>query len=105
MLCSCSQGRRLHSTDKSAADPRIDSLRSKIYCVEDKRFSVEYHHPEKRSIGNALLVELNDGSALDEVEVEYPVGHKRRREEGTPLLLAKFRRHIGHHFDDSQQKR
>jgi 2-methylcitrate dehydratase len=91
--------------DKSAADPRIDSLRAKIYCVEDKRFSVEYHDPEMRSIGNALLVELNDGTVLDEVEVEYPVGHKRRREEGTPLLLAKFRRHIGHHFDEHHQKK
>jgi len=92
-------------SDKSAADPRIDSLRAKIHCVEDKRFSQEYHDPEKRSIGNALLVELNDGTVLDEVEVEYPVGHKRRREEGTPLLLAKFRRHIGYHFDERHQKK
>ena len=96
---------RPFSTDKSAADPRIDALRAKIHCVEESRFSVEYHDPEKRSIGNALLVELNDGTVLDEVEVEYPVGHKRRREEGTPLLLAKFRRHIGHHFDESHQKK
>ena len=66
------------STDKAASDPRIDELRAKIRCVEDKRFSVEYHDPGKRSIGNALLVELNDGTKLDEVEVEYPVGHKRR---------------------------
>ncbi|KAF8274463.1 MmgE/PrpD family-domain-containing protein [Lactarius quietus] len=92
-------------TDKSAADPRIDVLRAKIYCVEDNQFSVDYHDPEKRSIGNALLVELNDGTVLDEVEVEYPVGHKRRRGEGTPLLLAKFRRHIGHHFDQAHQKK
>ncbi|KAI9450521.1 2-methylcitrate dehydratase [Russula earlei] len=92
-------------TDKSAADPRIDALRAKIHCVEDKRFSVEYHDPDKRSIGNALLVELNDGTVLDEVEVEYPVGHKRRREEGTPLLFAKFRRHIGHHFDKAHQEK
>jgi 2-methylcitrate dehydratase PrpD len=81
-----------HSTDAAAADPRIDALRSKIYCVEDKRFSVDYHEPERRSIGNALLVELNDGTVLDEVEVEYPVGHKRRRAEGTPLLINKFKR-------------
>lgn len=66
------------STDKAAADPRIDELRGKIRCVEDERFSVEYHNPEMRSIGNALLVELKDGTKLDEVEVEYPVGHKRR---------------------------
>ena len=80
------------STDASAADPRIDALRAKIYCVEEKRFSVEYHDPSKRSIGNALLVELNDGTVLDEVEIEYPVGHKRRRSEGTPLLINKFKR-------------
>lgn len=80
------------STDTSAADPRIDALRAKIYCVEDSRFSVEYHEPAKRSIGNALLVELNDGTVLDEVEIEYPVGHKRRRAEGAPLLINKFKR-------------
>lgn len=82
------------STDASASDPRIDALRAKIFCVEDKRFSVDYHDPAKRSIGNALLVELNDGTVLDEVEVEYPVGHKRRREEGTPLLINKFKRYV-----------
>ena len=62
---------RSFSTDKSAADPRIDALRAKIHCVEDNRFSVEYHDPEKRSISNALLVELNDGTVLDKVKVEY----------------------------------
>ncbi|KAG6837489.1 ATP-binding cassette transporter CGR1 [Arthromyces matolae] len=91
-------------TDASAADPRIDELRAKIYCVEDQRFSVEYHEPAKRSIGNALLVELKDGTILDEVEIEYPVGHKRRRAEGTPLLINKFKRHISHHFDEAHQK-
>ena len=114
-----------HSTDASAADPRIDALRAKIFCVEDQRFSVEYHDPAKRSIGNSLLVELNDGTVLDEVEIEYPVGHKRRRAEGTPLLINKFKRyvpienlehyvsadvhaslsHISHHFDPSHQKK
>jgi len=92
-------------TDKSASDPRIDQLRAKMHCVEDKSFSVNYHDPTKRSIGNALLVELNDGTKLDEVEVEYPVGHKRRRAEGTPLLINKFKRHISHHFDEAQQKK
>ncbi|KIM91892.1 hypothetical protein PILCRDRAFT_809880 [Piloderma croceum F 1598] len=92
-------------TDKSASDPRIDQLRAKMHCVEDKSFSVNYHDPAKRSIGNALLVELNDGTKLDEVEVEYPVGHKRRRAEGTPLLINKFKRHISHHFDEAQQKK
>lgn len=91
-------------TDKAAADPRIDELRAKINCVEDKTFSVEYHEPSKRSIGNAITVTLNDGTVLDEVIVEYPVGHKRRRAEGTPLLMAKFRRHIGPHFNETHQK-
>lgn len=73
--------------------------------MEDKRFSVEYHEPSKRSIGNALLVELNDGTVLDEIEIEYPVGHKRRRAEGTPLLINKFKRHISHHYDHPHQKK
>lgn len=90
--------------DEAAADPRIDELRAKITCVEDKQYSVDYHEPSKRYITNALLVELNDGTVLDEVEVEYPVGHKRRRAEGQPLLLAKFERHIAHHFDQARQK-
>lgn len=92
-------------TDKSAADPRIDALRAKINCVEEQTYSVDYHDPSKRSISNALTVELNDGTVPDEVEIEYPVGHKRRRVEGTPLLLAKFRNHIAPHFDEAQQKK
>jgi len=92
-------------TDASAADPRIDALRAKIFCVEEGAFSVNYHDPSMRSIGNALLVELNDGTVLDEVVVEYPVGHKRRRAEGIPLLMEKFKRHISPHFDQAQQQR
>ncbi|CAH7684848.1 MmgE/PrpD family-domain-containing protein [Phakopsora pachyrhizi] len=89
-------------TDSVAADPRIDELRAKISCVEDRRFSEEYHSPDKRSIGNAIKVELKDGSELDEVEIEYPVGHKRRRQEGKPLLQAKFLRHVEPHFSKSR---
>ncbi|RPD59854.1 2-methylcitrate dehydratase [Lentinus tigrinus ALCF2SS1-6] len=92
-------------TDEAAKDPRIDELRAKITCVEDQRFSVEYHEPSKRSIGNALLVELKDGTVLDEVEIEYPVGHKRRRAEGTPLLFQKFERHIAPHFSQERQEK
>ena len=91
-------------TDEAAADPRIDELRAKITCVEDKQYSIDYHEPSKRYISNALLVTLNDGTVLDEVEVEYPVGHKKRRAEGTPLLMKKFTRHISHHFDAARQK-
>jgi len=92
-------------TDASAADPRIDALRAKITCTQDDVYSVDYHDPEKRSIGNAITIELNDGTILDEVTVEYPVGHKRRRTEGTPLLLAKFERHIKSHYDEATQKK
>ncbi|EJU04088.1 2-methylcitrate dehydratase [Dacryopinax primogenitus] len=91
-------------SDIAASDPRIDALRAKTYCVEDTRYSTDYHDPEKRSIGNALLVELEDGLVLPEVAIEYPVGHKRRREEGTPLLMDKFKRHIGHWFTPEHQQ-
>jgi 2-methylcitrate dehydratase len=95
----------VNSTDAAAADPRIDVLRAKIHCGQDDRFSVDYHDPDKRSIGNALLVTLTDGTVLPEVEIEYPVGHKRRRAEGTPLLLQKFKRHISLHFDEAHQQK
>lgn len=92
-------------SDAAAADPRIDALRDKIECVEDPKFSVDYHEPEKRFISNALTITLNDGTVLDEVEIEYPVGHKRRREEGTPLLMNKFKTHIAPHFDAATQNK
>ncbi|CAN6623200.1 2-methylcitrate dehydratase, mitochondrial [Trichomonascus vanleenenianus] len=81
-------------TDAVASDPRIDALREKMVCVEDQRFSTEYHAPDKRYIGNAIQITLKDGTVLDEVEVNYPIGHRMRREEGTPVLLAKFERHL-----------
>lgn len=90
--------------DDVAADPRIDALRAKIVCVEDSRFSQDYLDPEKRSIANALAVEFNDGSRLDDVLVEYPIGHRRRRREGIPLLEAKFRRNLARRFPASQQQ-
>lgn len=89
--------------DDVAADPRIDALRARIHCVEDPAFTADYLDPEKRSIANALTVELNDGTLLPEVVCEYPLGHRRRRGEGLPLLEAKFRRNLAHHFDDTQQ--
>ncbi|CAI4053646.1 putative 2-methylcitrate dehydratase SKDI_16G2680 [Saccharomyces kudriavzevii IFO 1802] len=90
--------------DEIASNPEIDNLRSKMHCVEDIQLSQDYHDPAKRSIGNALLIELNDGTELDEIFVEYPVGHKFRREEGIPLLLNKFQRHLREHFIDSPEK-
>ena len=87
-----------------AADPRIDILRAKIDCVEDQLYTADYHDPEKRSIANALTVEFTDGSKLAEVAVEYPIGHRRRRTEGIPLLEAKFRTNLARSFPKKQQE-
>ena len=90
--------------DSIAQDPRIDALRDKMSCVEDPQFTKDYHDPEKRSIANALTVEFNDGSAFDEVVVEYPIGHKRRRPDGIPLLVEKFRTNLARKFPVKQQQ-
>jgi 2-methylcitrate dehydratase len=90
--------------DAVAADPRIDALREKIVCVEDPQFTRDYLDPDKRSIPNALTVELADGTVLPELTVEYPIGHKRRRAEGIPLLEAKFRTNLARIFPDKRQK-
>ncbi|WP_006786837.1 bifunctional 2-methylcitrate dehydratase/aconitate hydratase [Thiorhodospira sibirica] len=79
-----------HYEDDVAADPRIDALRSKMRVTEDPRYSKEYHDPDKRSIANAVQVFFKDGSATDKVEIEYPIGHRRRRAEGIPVLERKF---------------
>lgn len=89
--------------DDVASDPRIDALREKITCVEDTSFTADYHDPSKRSIANALRVEFTDGTSLDEVVVEYPVGHARRRVEGIPLLHAKFATNVARIFGKKQQ--
>ncbi|MBV2181932.1 bifunctional 2-methylcitrate dehydratase/aconitate hydratase [Castellaniella sp. MT123] len=91
--------------DAVAADPRIDALREKTVCVEDPAFTKDYHDPEKRSIANALTVEFTDGTKLDEIICEYPIGHKRRRKDGIPLLEAKFRTNLARQFPARQQQR
>jgi len=90
--------------DAMAADPRIDDLRGKIECVEDPRFTRDYHDPKKRSIANGLTVEMKDGTRLPEVLVEYPIGHRRRRREGMPLLVKKFRTNLARRFPSKQQE-
>jgi len=90
--------------DAVAADARIDQLRNKITCVEDKRFTRDYHAPDKRSIANALTVEFKDGSKLDEVVCEYPIGHKRRRKEGMPVLVEKFKTNLARRFPVKQSR-
>jgi 2-methylcitrate dehydratase len=89
--------------DEVARDPRIDTLRARIECVEDPQFTRDYLDPEKRSIANAVTVTLKDGRRLDEIVVEYPIGHRRRRQEGIPLLVAKFRRNLARRFPEKQQ--
>ena len=79
-----------HYEDAVAKDPRIDVLRAKMVVREDKRYSADYLDPDKRSIANAVQVFFKDGSATSRVEVEYPIGHRRRRKEGIPVLLEKF---------------
>jgi 2-methylcitrate dehydratase len=80
-----------HYEDTIASDPRIDRLRSSMEVVEDRCYSRDYLDPEKRSIANAVQVFFRDGSSTEKVEVEYPLGHRRRRSEGIPLLLQKCR--------------
>ena len=91
--------------DEIAADPRIDALREKIVCVEDTGYSADYHDPEKRSIANAVTVEFNDGRVFDEVAVEYPLGHARRRVEGIPMVIEKYKINLARIYDADKQKK
>jgi len=94
--------------DAVAADPlwgpRIDAVRERIACVEEPAFTADYHDPEKRSIANALRAVLEDGSVL-EATVEYPIGHRRRRAEGLPLLVEKFKTNLRRCYDEDRQER
>lgn len=87
-----------------ATDPRIDALRARMECVEVPEFTRDYHDPKKRSIANALRIELNDNMVLEET-VEYPIGHRRRREEGLPLLVDKFKTNLRRRFAEDRQQR
>jgi len=83
-----------HYEDTTAKDPRVDALRAKMVVHEDPRYTKEYLEPDKRSIANAVQVSFRDGSATEKVEIEYPLGHRRRRQEGIPLLVNKFKTHL-----------
>jgi 2-methylcitrate dehydratase len=87
-----------HYEDQAAEEPRIDELREKMRVVENDRFTRDYLDPEKRSIANAVRVFFRDGRATERVEVEYPLGHRRRRAEAIPPLRAKFERAIAARF-------
>ncbi|MGH8034885.1 MAG: 2-methylcitrate dehydratase, partial [Lysobacterales bacterium] len=85
--------------DAIAADPRVDALREKMEVRENRRFSVEYLDPDKRAIGNAIQVFFRDGTDTGRVAVDYPIGHRRRRAEGIPVLIEKCRSNLLTRFD------
>ncbi|WFC95594.1 2-methylcitrate dehydratase [Malassezia brasiliensis] len=90
-------------TDEFAADPRIDALREKTTVEEEPRYTREYLEPEKRSIGNSVELELNDGTKLEAVAIDYPVGHARRREEAVPLIASKLKKHLNGFYSQEEQ--
>lgn len=87
-----------HYEDDIAADPRIDALRAKMKVSENERFSRDYHDPEKRSIANSIKLVFKDGTMSDLISIEYPIGHQRRREEGIPVLMSKFKNNLNTRF-------
>ena len=91
--------------DVIADDPRVDALRAKMHLSEDESFTADYFDPAKRSIANAMTIECNDGTIFGEEVVEYPVGHARRRTEGIPLLVEKFKINLNRVFAPDQQKK
>ncbi|CDZ79286.1 2-methylcitrate dehydratase [Legionella massiliensis] len=91
-----------HYEDEIAADPRIDQLREKMYVSENLQFSRDYHDPERRSIANSIKLVFKDGSQSNLITVEYPIGHRRRREEGIPVLLEKFKRNLATRYEPEQ---
>ena len=92
-----------HYEDSVAADPRIDALRDRMVCRESPQYTKDYHDPEKRSIANAMQIFFRDGTRSGKIEVEYPIGHRRRREEGIPELVKKFRTNLARRFPEKQQ--
>jgi len=88
--------------DSFAKDPRLDALRAKMQIEENPAFSADYLDPSKRSIGNSLQIFFTDGSSTEKVSIEYPIGHKRRREESIPLLIEKFRNNLAAQFPQAK---
>lgn len=91
--------------DEVAADPRVDALRAKMQVRENPTFTQEYYAPDKRYIGNAVQVFFRDGSASPRVQVDYPIGHRKRRAEGLPLLVRKLQSAVEGHFPPQQAAR
>ena len=88
--------------DDVASDPRVDQLREKMFIEEDNRYSQEYLEADKRSIANSIQIFFTEGSSTEKIEVEYPIGHRRRREQGIPLLVEKFERNLATQFSDQR---
>ena len=94
-----------HYTDSVASDPRIDALREKMQVRENESFTKDYYDLDKRAIGNSIQVFFKDGSQTERVEIQYPIGHRNRREEGIPVLIEKFKNALPQVYDASQAER
>ena len=88
--------------DRIAGDPRVDALRARMQVKENTTFTQEYYDPNKRYIGNAVQVFFKDGTASQRVQVDFPIGHRKRREEGMPVLVKKFEASVAAHFNPKQ---
>lgn len=91
-----------HYENDVAADSRIDILRELMHVTENEKFSRDYHDPEKRSIANSIKLVFKDGTESELITVEYPIGHKRRRDEGIPVLLSKFKSNLATRFSSDR---
>jgi 2-methylcitrate dehydratase len=91
--------------DGIASDPRIDGLRDKMVVSENPRFTQDYFDPDKRYIGNSVQVFFKDGTSTDLVSIDYPIGHRRRRAEGIPVLMAKCEAALRAHLPAAQVDR
>jgi 2-methylcitrate dehydratase PrpD len=91
-----------HYEDHIANNTQIDLLRDKMQVIEEAQFSKDYLDPEKRSIANAIQIIFKDGTKTDDISIEYPIGHKRRRTDGIPLLLSKFKAAVYDHYPEKQ---
>ena len=91
--------------DAIAADPRVDALRAKMEVRENPRFTAEYYAADKRFIGNAIQVFFKDGTRTERIEVDTPIGHRTRRQEGYPVLVEKFRASLPPVFPEKQRRR
>jgi 2-methylcitrate dehydratase len=90
--------------DAVATDPRVDALRAKMQVKENAEFTKDYYDPQKRYIGNAVQVFFKDGSSSERVAVDFPIGHRKRRAEGMPVLVKKFESSVAAHFQPRQSE-